>query len=73
MSSVEAEFENGVLRPIKPLRLRPGERVRIIVRRQPDPSRWNLKRLAATGGDDAELASAGMTTWSEALKEEDDR
>jgi predicted DNA-binding antitoxin AbrB/MazE fold protein len=48
VSSVEADYENGVLRPLKPLRLRPGERVHLILRRPSDPARWNLERLAKT-------------------------
>jgi predicted DNA-binding antitoxin AbrB/MazE fold protein len=60
VASVEADYEDGVLRPVKPLPLRPGERVHIIVRRQSDPARWNLDRLAKVGGEEAlDLASAG--------------
>lgn len=74
MAPVEAEYENGVLRPVKPLRLRQGERVHIIVKRQPDPSRWDLKRLAKTSGaEDRDLAAAGVDEWAQSLKEEDDR
>ena len=74
MASVEATFENGVLRPLRPLRLRPGERVHIVVNRQSDPSRWDLSRLARTSeAEDANLADAGMTEWEQALKVEDDR
>jgi len=47
MRPVEALYENGLLRPAKPLNLRPGERVGVIVVRQADPSRWDLVRLAA--------------------------
>ena len=50
VAAVEADYEDGVLRPVKPLRLRPGERVHIIVRRQSDPARWDLERLAKVGG-----------------------
>jgi len=72
MASVEAEYENGVLRPRKPLRLRQGERVHIIVTRQPDPSRWDLGRLAGTAGtEDRELAAAGLEEWADGLKRED--
>lgn len=74
MTSVEAEYENGVLRPVRPLGLRQGERVHIIVKRQPDPSRWDLGRLAKTSGsEDRELAAAGLEEWAQALKGEDDR
>jgi len=72
MASVEAEYENGVLRPMKPLRLQPGERVHIIVQRQADASRWDLKRLANVSDEDQELARAGLDEWGQALKEEDD-
>lgn len=73
VASVEADYEDGVLRPVKPLRLRPGERVHIIVRRQSDPTRWNLDRLAKVGGEeDRELASAGLEDWAGSLKDEDD-
>jgi predicted DNA-binding antitoxin AbrB/MazE fold protein len=73
MASVEAAYENGVLRPMKPLRLQPGERVHIIVKRQPDASRWNLQRLAHASDEDLELASAGVDDWAQTLKDEDDR
>jgi predicted DNA-binding antitoxin AbrB/MazE fold protein len=74
VASVEADYENGVLRPVKPLRLRPGERVHIIVRRQSDPARWDLNRLAKVGSeDDLDLASAGLEDWARSLKDEDDR
>ncbi|HWO19909.1 MAG TPA: antitoxin family protein [Kofleriaceae bacterium] len=73
MASVEADYEDGVLRPVTPLRLRPGERVRIIVRRQFDPARWDLDRLAKHGGEeDLELASTGLEDWARSLKDEDD-
>lgn len=54
VASVEADYENGVLRPVKPLRLRSGERVHIIVRRRADPARWDLDRLAEVGSEDIE-------------------
>ncbi len=74
VASLEADFEDGVLRPVKPLRLRPGERVRIIVKRQPDPARWDLARLAKLGAEeDLELANAGLDYWGGSLKDEDDR
>jgi predicted DNA-binding antitoxin AbrB/MazE fold protein len=64
MRPVEALYENGLLRPAKPLNLRPGEHVGVIVVRQADPSRWDLARLAATSTDDAELADAGLEVWA---------
>jgi len=66
-SSIEADFEGGVLRPTEPLRLRPGERVRLIVLRQPDPARWDLERLAAAPDEDAALAGAGIAAWADEL------
>jgi len=74
VASVEADYEDGVLRPVKPLRLRPGERVQLIVRRRSDPARWDLARLAKVGGEeDLELASAGLGDWERALQDEDER
>ena len=56
--SVEAHYENGVLRPAERLSLLPGERVKLIVMRRPDSSRWDLAKLAKTGsGDDLPLLS----------------
>jgi len=81
MRPVEALCENGLLRPAKPLNLRPGERVGVIVVRQADPSRWDLARLAATSNEDAELAAtsnedaelaaAGLDGWAANLDHED--
>ncbi|TMQ19058.1 MAG: DUF104 domain-containing protein [Deltaproteobacteria bacterium] len=73
MASVEAEYENGVLRPMRPLHLQPGERVHIIVKRQPDASRWNLERLANVSDDERELAAAGIDDWARSLQDEDNR
>ncbi len=72
MASVEAQYENGVLRPPKPLSLQPGERVHITIKRQPDAARWNLEQLAKVSDEDVELASAGIADWAQALKNEDD-
>jgi predicted DNA-binding antitoxin AbrB/MazE fold protein len=72
MASVEAQYEHDVLRPLKPLRLQPGERVHITVKRQPDAARWNLERLAYVSDEELELASAGIVDWAQALKDEDD-
>lgn len=71
MRPVEALYENGLLRPAKPLNLRPGERVALIVVRRADPSRWDLKRLAAASAEDDELAATGLDTWTENLDHED--
>jgi predicted DNA-binding antitoxin AbrB/MazE fold protein len=71
MRPVEALYENGLLRPAKPLNLRPGKRVGVIVVRQADPSRWDLARLAATSAEDSELATAGLDGWAANLDHED--
>lgn len=67
MVVIEAEFENGVLRPMRRLSLRPGERVGIVVVRRPDPSRWDIGRLSERSADEAGLAEAGLADWGEAL------
>ena len=72
MRKVEALYEDGLLRPKTPLPLRSGERVAIIVLRQPDPNRWNLDRLAkASQGEDLALSEQGLAEWSDALETED--
>jgi len=69
---VEARFEEGLLKPTEPLTLRPGERVGLIVVRRPDPSRWDLRRLATTGKEeDLALAKQGLGDWADALEGED--
>lgn len=64
---MNARFEDGVLRPETPLRLRPGENVRLLVMRQPDPSRWDLARLSQAGDEDLAPAEAGLSDWADAL------
>ena len=71
MGPVDALYENGLLRPITPLSLRPGERVRVIVVREADPARWDLSRLAAHADEDLALAEAGVDEWQDALDRED--
>lgn len=72
MRTFEALYEDGLLKPQTPLPLRPGERVAVIVLRQPDPSRWDLDRLARVGRDeDVALSEQGLAQWSEALDTED--
>lgn len=74
MEIIEAEFENGVLRPMRRLSLRPGERVGIVVVRRPDPTRWDLGRLSkAAFADEARLAEEGLREWADALNREDRR
>jgi predicted DNA-binding antitoxin AbrB/MazE fold protein len=71
MRPVEARYEDGILKPAKPLKLRPGESVGIIIVRHPDPSRWDLARLAKGGAEDELLAKAGLDGWASALDAED--
>jgi predicted DNA-binding antitoxin AbrB/MazE fold protein len=73
MRPVDALYENGFLRPMSPLPLRSGERVAVIVLRQPDVRRWDFTRLAAHGDDDVALAEAGLDEWAAALEREDSR
>ena len=73
MAIVNAKFEDGVLRPERPLRLRPGENVRLLVLRQPDPTRWDLARLGEAGDEDIALAEAGLAEWADALDAQDRR
>ncbi len=71
MRPVEALYENGLLRPAKPLNLQPGERVALIVLRHSDRARWDLKRLAAGQVEDVDLASAGLDEFGAMLDAED--
>ena len=72
MRLVEAQYEDGLLRPTQPLALRPGERVNLIVVRRPDPNRWNLDRIAKiVNGGDLGLAEHGLADWAETLDKED--
>ena len=71
MRPVEARYEEGVLKPAKPLPLRAGERVGVVVVRLPDPKRWDLTRLAAARAEDAELSAAGLLDWASELDRED--
>lgn len=74
MRLVEAQYEGGLLRPTRPLALRPGERVRLIVVRQADPKRWDMARLAKTcSADELALTEQGLGDWSANLDEEDRR
>jgi predicted DNA-binding antitoxin AbrB/MazE fold protein len=44
MEPVEASYEGGVLKLAKPVSLRAGERVTVLIIRRPDRARWNLAR-----------------------------
>lgn len=72
MRPIEARYENGTLRPIRPLALRPGERVAVLVLRRPDPTRWDVERLARHADEDEALAGAGLDDWADALEREDE-
>lgn len=68
MRLVEAQYENGVLRPLERLGLRPGERVNLIVVRHPDPNRWDLARLSSTSNqEDLILSEEGLADWARSL------
>jgi predicted DNA-binding antitoxin AbrB/MazE fold protein len=71
MRPVDAFYENGFLRPVSDLPLRPGERVRVIVVRKADASRWDSAKLGAHPDDDLALAEAGLDAWAAALERED--
>ena len=73
MELIEAEFNEGVLRPMRRLRLRPGERVGIVVVRRPDSSRWDLARLSKVIQDESTLTEAGLAEWETTLRREDER
>jgi predicted DNA-binding antitoxin AbrB/MazE fold protein len=65
---VEAQYENGVLRPVEDLGLRPGERVNLMVMRYPDPRRWDLARLSSTSNqEDVSLSEQGLADWADSL------
>lgn len=72
MKRVEAQFENGVLRPDEHLHLRSGERVSLIVLQHPDPRRWDLKRLAEScDAEDLALTELGLAEWADTLDAKD--
>ena len=71
MEVIEAEFENGVLRPMRRLSLRPGERVGIVVVRKPDPNRWDIVRLSKRSADEEALSETGLADWAKSLDHED--
>ena len=68
MRLVEAQYEDGVLRPVERLGLRSGERVNLMVMRRADPRRWDLGRLsAASNQDDRTLSEQGLAEWADSL------
>ena len=68
---IEAEFNEGVLRPMRRLRLRPGERVGIVIVRRPDALRWDIARLSRVIEDEDTLTEAGLAEWETTLSRED--
>ena len=70
MRPVEARYEDGVLKPERPLPLRPGDRVGVIVLRRPDPARWDLRRLAVGAEEDEALVCVGLDDWADTLDRE---
>jgi predicted DNA-binding antitoxin AbrB/MazE fold protein len=73
MRPVEARYEDGMLKPAQPLKLRQGETVGVIVVRHPDRSRWDLKRLASAAAEDEALAASGLDAWADTLEDEERR
>jgi predicted DNA-binding antitoxin AbrB/MazE fold protein len=71
MDVIEAEFNDGVLRPMRRLPLRPGEKVGIVVIRRPDPLRWDLTRLSKVIPAEDTLTEAGLSDWETTLSHED--
>ncbi len=65
---VEAEYDNGVLRPVEHLALRPGERVSLMVLRRSDPRRWDFARLSSISHEeDLALSEEGLAEWANSL------
>ena len=71
--TVEARYENGFLKPTGPLKHRQGEKVAVIVLRHPDPTRRDMKRIAADSAEDETLAASGLDSQVDALDSEDRR
>lgn len=67
MHPIEADYDDGVLRLTKPLHLKQGERVSVVVLRRPDPARWDLGRLARIAEEDRALAEDGLNKWASDL------
>jgi predicted DNA-binding antitoxin AbrB/MazE fold protein len=71
MRPVDARYEHGTLKLSQPLPLTPGEQVRVIIVRKPDPKRWNLEKLQSTdASEDSSLAEAGLSEWEHGLDSE---
>lgn len=68
---VSAVYSKGTLRLVEPLQFVEGEQVEVIIVRRPDPSRWDLARLASVPREDIELAEEGLAAWCEELDRQD--
>jgi hypothetical protein len=55
---------------MRALQLRLGERVGLIIVRRPDPTQWNLDRIANTVDEDKQLTEQGLANWSVDLESE---
>ncbi len=65
---MEAQYENGILRPVEHLDLRSGEHVNLIVIRRPEPRRWELARLSSTSTqEDLTISEQGLADWADSL------
>lgn len=72
MRFIHARYEEGLLKPKEHLPLRHGEWVNLVVVRQPDPRRWDLRRLAmAQDAEDLKLSEQGIADWASSLDAED--
>lgn len=70
---VAATYEHGSLRPERPLALKEGERVELIVVHRTEPGRWDLVRLGAAPDEDQQLSESGLAAWADGLDAEDRR
>ena len=71
MRRVRAEYRDGILKPDRPLKLQPGERVKLIVLREADAARWDLHKLSRGASEDRELAESGLDGGVDTLDDED--
>ena len=68
MKTFEVRYEDGVLKPAKPLPLTPGENIAVILVRPDDPRLKNLERFVATHAEELDyLTEAGLQEWVEML------
>jgi predicted DNA-binding antitoxin AbrB/MazE fold protein len=68
---IHARYEEGSLKLNERLPLRHGEWVNLVVVRQPDPRRSDLRRLAAQDAEDLRLSEQGIADWASNLDAED--